>query len=298
MTPTIIKYIIHDVIMEAISNNSEQDKIEPTLELVKQKYNEFNELYFDGFLPKCIIRVKPIMEQVGLITAGNFRFAGYSNAILINGANLFYDPKKDCYGKLNVDTVYSALKPTITINSKYKTTLSALENTIIHEMCHYYTHFNEDGSFRLSDEENKHHGQDFINAAEMISRKSGGKVKITAVLNAEEIENLSASSYFEDDDVKICLADYDNGKVFWFTKYHSIWVKFMYSMLKTDTIDITTDPQVLMLLKRYGYRITSWRNNKPNAYMLDKAPKALVDAFNNARFITVKEGEYHKFFNK
>lgn len=297
LTENDIRKMVKETIKIILENDDhQQEPIEPTAAFVKQKYNEFNQLYFDGFLPKCAISVRPLGEECGRVLGGTFRFATFRNAILINGANLFYDPKKDYYGHIDKTTIYSALKPTITINSKYKAPVELLENTIIHEMCHYYTFFNEDGSFRIADKENKSHGQDFMNAAEMISRKSGGKVKIKAILEAEEIESMSASSHFNDDSTKICLADYNGGKILWYTKDHSIWVKFMYQMLKTDTIDITTDQDVLMMLKRYGYKITSWRNRKPNAYMLEDAPKPLIDAFNNAKFISVKMDEYDKFF--
>ena len=112
--------------------------IEPTVAWVKQKYNEFNAKYFDNFLPKCSISVKPLGEKAGGVLAGTFRFMNTQG--FINLGDSFMYCKNGEYFKLdNKENIYRLLKPTITINSKYKAPIKQLENTIIHEMCHYYT---------------------------------------------------------------------------------------------------------------------------------------------------------------
>lgn len=279
-----------------LEDNEKNEVIEPTVAWVKQKYNEFNEKYFDNFLPKCSISVRPLGEKGGYVLGGTFRFMNAKNALVGLGVNLVYNEDTGGYDEINKDTIYKVLKPVITINSKYSAPAKVLENTIIHEMCHYYTYFDKDGNFRNCDKENEHHGNDFLEAAKMISEKSNGEINIKRLLEAEEIEQLSASSYFEKGGYKICTTKYKGMDIFWYTKIPSIWIKFAYGMLSTDTINVTSDSQVLMLLKRYRYSQTTLRSKKLNAYDLSTVPNALIDAFNKAKFVEVKKEDFDKFF--
>ena len=301
---------LHKIVKECIGNilikesqlrcllreNEGSETIEPTVSWVKSKYNEFNNKYFDGFLPKCSISVKPLGESCGHVKAGTFRFMNSKGSILYGGANVYYDSRNDRYEQINRDTIYRLLKPVITINSKYSAPPEQIENTIIHEMCHYYTFFNKDGSLRVADRENDMHGDDFMKAAEMVSEKSGGKIKINALLSSEDIKQYQASSYFEKGGFKICLAEYNGIEIFWYTKYPSIWIKFAFPMLKTDVINVTQDSNVLMLLKRYRYNQTTYTNKNLQVYGLDKAPQELVDAFGKARFEKVTRQNYDEIF--
>lgn len=271
--------------------------IEPTVAWVKQKYNEFNAKYFDNFLPKCYISVKPLGEKAGYVLGGTFRFMNRQG--FMNLGDSFMYCKNGEYFKLdNKENIYRLLKPTITINSKYKVPIKQLENTIIHEMCHYYNYFNEDGSFRIADRENDGHGEDFLRAAEMISEKSGGEIQIKNVMDAEQVAALAASSYFDKDEYVICMTNYKERPIIWFTKYPDIWVKFAFSMLLTSEINVTSDSQVLMLLRRYKFKPCTYTTKNINAYFLDNAPSSLTNAVNNAKFVTVTKENYNSIFEE
>lgn len=288
-----IDRIIRQIIKEAIEQND--NVIEPTVSWVKQKYNEFNAKYFDNFLPKCYISVKPLGESAGMVLAGTFRFANKQG--FMNLGDSFMCCRNDEYFKLdNKNNIYRLLKPTITINSKYKAPVRQLENTIIHEMCHYYTHFNENGGLRIADSENKYHGNDFMKVAEMINEKSGGEVQIKDVMNAEEIKSLAASSYFDKDGYKICTANFNGRPIIWFTKYEDIWIKYTFSLLSTSEINVTNDAQLLMLLRRYKFNPCTYTTRNIKAYYLDNVPESITDAVNNARFVTVTKENYDSVF--
>ena len=295
----LLEQKIREIVKQAIRNllfEEEKDNlIEPTVAFVRQKYNEFNAAYFNGFLPKCSISIKPLGEKSGHVIAGTFRFTSTSGMMnLGDGKFLYFDSKTDQYhsniGKNNI----GLLKPVITINSKYKAPIKQLENTIIHEMCHFYTYFNEDGSFRIPSSENNHHGPDFFAAAEMVGVNSNGKIKITDVLSAEEVEALAASSYFEKGEYKICTTEYNGNQIIWYTKYPSIWIECMFSLF--STINVTNDSELLMQLKRYKYSPSTYRNKRPQAYNVNGSPKPLIDAFNNAKFVTVTKENYDEIF--
>ena len=291
----VLRNIIRESITKLLAEEENNDIIEPTVMWVKQKYVEFNAKYFDNFLPKCSISVKPLGEKAGCVLGGTFRFMNIHG--FINLGDSFMYCKDGEYFKLdNKENIYRLLKPTITINSKYKAPIKQLENTIIHEMCHYYNYFNNDGSLRISDKENDGHGEDFLMVAKMISEKSGGEIQIKNIMDAEEIKTLQASSYFNKDEYVICTTNYKGRPIVWFTKYPDIWVKFAFSMLLTNEINITNDSQVLMLLRRYKFRPCTYTTKNINAYFLDNAPSSLTDAVGNAKFITVTKENYDSVF--
>ena len=136
-----------------------------------------------------------------------------------------------------------------------------------------------------------------MNAAQMISQKSGGKIQIKKLVDAEEFKTYNASSTFNKGGFKICTAPYNGQTLFWYTKY-DLWLQFAFSILRTQEIKVTEDNQVLMLLKRYRYNSTSLRNNNIQVYALDKAPEQLQDAFNNANFVTVNENNYQEILGE
>ena len=297
ITETDLHNIIMDSVRQYLFEDENEGNIEPTVAWMKQKYNEFNAIYFDNLLPKCHLKATPMAESGGKFRAGYMKMNHTSGVMIYNGANLYANPKTGGYDHIDKNNIYSIMKPVIAMNSNYSAPIDALENTLIHEMCHYYTWFNEDGSIRIPDKDNDLHGQDFMNAAQMITQQSGGKIQIKKLVDAEEFKTYKASSTFNKGGFKICTAPYNGQTLFWYTKY-DLWLQFAFSILRTQEIKVTEDNQVLMLLKRYRYNSTSLRNNNIQVYALDKAPEQLQDAFNNANFVTVNEDNYQEMLGE
>ena len=76
--------------------------------LIKEKFNEYNKLYFNSELPKCEIRIKSAYRYYGLFKCK-------------------FDEK---YKKVTCKS--------ITISDLYDYTEETLANILIHEMIHYY----------------------------------------------------------------------------------------------------------------------------------------------------------------
>jgi hypothetical protein len=69
-------------------------------------------------------------------------------------------------------------------------------------------------------------------------------------------------------------------------------------MLLTSEINVTSDSQVLMLLRRYKFKPCTYTTKNINAYFLDNAPSSLTNAVNNAKFVTVTKENYNSIFEE
>lgn len=79
------------------------------------------------------------------------------------------------------------LKPYIQLNGNYKATEDAWSNTLIHEMCHYYTYLN-------CHVPNQSHGTEFYAIGLKVCNLSQGKYVITRVANSEEMKNFELNA--------------------------------------------------------------------------------------------------------
>lgn len=297
-----VKRIIKESVNENFNNGDANGgdvnnnvNFEPTEMWAKQKYDEFNKKYFNGFLPKCRIKVGPLKETDGTMKAGYMKMTSTGGFLTLD----CYYSERYGYMKINRDTINKTLKPVIAINSNYSAPEKSIENTLIHEMCHFYTWFNPDGSIRIPDKDNNLHGSDFMEIASKIQEISGGEIMIKQLIDAEEMSKYTASSTFNKDGYKICLGNYNGKYVYWYTK-DNFWIGFGMSLINANEIKVTDDAQLLMLLKRTKHapcRITlSQRAPKMNAYALDSACESIKSQFEKANFITVNKQNCDEYF--
>jgi len=115
-----------------------QDKFKPTVSWMEEKYKEFNESLFLNSLGDCIFSVKPISDKAYgrfQLTAPGLYIESWSRRLYVN---IPYGQIANKY--VNSDIFFQEAQPMITLNGNYLATEEAWENTLVHEMCHYYTY--------------------------------------------------------------------------------------------------------------------------------------------------------------
>jgi predicted SprT family Zn-dependent metalloprotease len=177
---------------------TEGEKFKVTVEWMKDRYEKANRELFGGRLGECYFEAKPTRPN----NLGNFRMDVRSGELAYcktdrrmfkKGAN--YDPYAwgSYEGKIyvNKDNFFEFCRPTIKMNTMYTGTENSLYNTLVHEMCHYYTYM--DGWVPR-----QAHGREFRDIAMIVSNRSNGAFTIQRLASAEEMEG-----YQLDDDVKV-----------------------------------------------------------------------------------------------
>lgn len=279
----IIRESIYKVIKESI-----EGEFIPTVQWMKQKYDEFNALYFDGVLPKCGLKLMSAdTNQLGAFHFSKKR--NIRNIILtckpnVNDGKLcvFYDEKNDSYGSVDRNNIYETLGPVISINVKYSRPLDDIENTLIHEMCHYWQ-FIVNGIWKRSDDG---HGEDFIEIAEQINAKSNGKIKITP--RSDELSEDAISNdwmnkrgqyalFAECGDIRGILLSKDEG-----IKNN---INVFASTTRAKKIWISYDPKLLSKLIMYHY---------PNRKNLTFSSLFSGFNFEDYQFTEIYNSENHK----
>ena len=158
-----------------------------TPQWLENKYEEFNQLYFNNKLGNC---------HFGLFTSGK----GSQGHTL---GHFFLDRSKTSasfkcekrtrriflaypYGDrqyVDRNNFFALCHPTIELNGNYRWTEQGAEETLIHEMCHYYTYMR--GFCPVQG-----HGTEFREIAALVSQRSGGRFTVKRLATAEELANV------------------------------------------------------------------------------------------------------------
>ena len=142
--------------------------MKPDLDWITQKYDEFNRKYFDGVLNSCDLECRPCGS----------RYLGY---FTIQGENLRYEKDSrrifltrfdNSRMYIDYDSFDTICAPLIVLNTNYEAPESAWKNTLIHEMCHYYTYM--DGYIPKQG-----HWREFKDIARQLYDKTNGEIVIT-----------------------------------------------------------------------------------------------------------------------
>ena len=128
--------------------------MKPTLQFVKEKFREFNQLCFNGMLPELPIELSDAMGFIGVCR--------YKKRRLDDGTIELYDFR-------------------LSINKRIDLPEEEIEDTIIHEMIHYFIGLN-----RLEDSSS--HGPMFQHLMESINEKYGRLITISHKSTKEEQE--------------------------------------------------------------------------------------------------------------
>ena len=176
----------------------ENKTFKPSIEWMRDKYNEMNDLLFDGELGDC---------EFGLFTGGKGSQGGTLGRFAVTGPGIRFrhsDRRMVCTERVSYsrergkyepepitrDNFVELCRPIIQINGNYHGTERAFLATLVHEMCHYYVCM--DGYNPLHP-----HGKEFMSIASRTSQKSNGLFSIQRLASAEDM-----ADYELDDEIR------------------------------------------------------------------------------------------------
>ena len=163
-----------------ISNSDE--KFTPTVDWIADKYFELNEWLFNGRLGNCLFEV--FTRGEGMETSmGHFRFTGRGIKYSERTGQMYYYPDYGQKEKIDADNFALYTKPMIGLNGNYKRTEYMWLNTLVHEMCHYYTYMGGRRPVQA-------HGIDFRQIASIVGIRSNGIFDIKRICDAENAGEL------------------------------------------------------------------------------------------------------------
>lgn len=243
----------------------ENVKIKPTVEWIAEKYKEMNSWLFGGRLGRCNFRIFTSGKgsQGGRLGCfgldnRNIRVSTYTRRMFIPG-NWYHSEIN-----INKNNFVEVCEPYIELNGNYSATEEGWLNTLIHEMCHYYTYMNG-----ICPKQG--HGPEFRQIASSVSYKSNGVITIERLASAEKMSNFDLDNEFKEKkqrrlDNKISKLQ----AIFVFTKNGNI--ELTMSTIKSvidevilfngvaeranncEKMLLSTDPHVINALVNMGYR--------------------------------------------
>ena len=163
-----------------ISNSDE--KFTPTVDWIAEKYYELNEWLFNGRLDNCLFEV--FTRGEGMETSmGHFRLTGRGVKYNKKTGQMYYYTGYGEKEKIDADNFALYTKPMIGLNGNYKRTEYMWLNTLVHEMCHYYTYMGGRRPVQA-------HGIYFRQIASIVGIRSNGIFDIKRLCDAENAGEL------------------------------------------------------------------------------------------------------------
>lgn len=167
-------------------------KFKPTTEWMAQKYNEMNSLLFDNRLGECNFRIFTTGKGSQGRRLGCFGLENRNVGVSTYTRRMFI-PGTWNYSEININknNFVEVCDPYIALNGNYSATEEGWLNTLIHEMCHYYTYMNG-----ICPKQG--HGPEFRRIASYVSYKSNGTITIECLANAEKMSNFDLDDEFKE----------------------------------------------------------------------------------------------------
>ena len=266
--------------------NNIDKSFKPTTDWMNDKYNEMNNLLFDGELGSCYFKI---------FTSGRGSQGRTLGFFQITGENLKYNYSDRKIYKIDIyhDKIYvnkriffDMCKPLIALNGNYSGTEDAFLNTLVHEMCHYYTYMNGFVPKQV-------HGSDFRYVCDMVAARSNGRFNIQRLASAEEMKNyeLDADIKAKNDarreklranrksSMNAIFVFRSNGNVTLTTSSSQKIVDRGIEYLEYNSVDkviISNDPFLIELLFSKGYNI----NMRKFSYWYVQDKKEIMDMLN------------------
>lgn len=148
------------------SSESDDGFFKVTVSWMQEHYDKFNEELFGGQLGKCDF----VANGSGGNKFGWFTISARGIKINTRNRRMFKDNGWDRI-EVNHDNFYELCHPVIGMNTNYSGQAFALENTLIHEMCHYYTY-----CFGIAPKQC--HGPEFRNIANVVTQRGNLEYRI------------------------------------------------------------------------------------------------------------------------
>ena len=170
--------------MNKILVEDDSQKMRASTEWMAVKYAEMNEELFDGELGQC---------DFGIFTTGRGSQGGILGWFKITASgvkanrssrrmyreNNYYSFSDDTIW-INKSNFYEVCRPKIELNGHYSGTEESLTETLVHEMCHYYTYMHGYCP-------RQSHGSEFREIASYVSSRSNGRFTISKLASAESM---------------------------------------------------------------------------------------------------------------
>ena len=155
------------------------EKMKPTTEWMTKWYDIMNQRLFNGELGACILRPFTTGKGSNGRTLGWFKITASNIKVDRSTRRIF---KSDYYSRQYVDrsSFPSICKPCIELNANYSAPEDSWLNTLVHEMCHYYT-------YMYGYAPKQGHGPEFREIGAIVSSKSNGLITIQRLASAEEM---------------------------------------------------------------------------------------------------------------
>lgn len=155
------------------------EKMKPTTEWMTKWYDIMNKRLFNGELGACILRPFTTGKGSNGRTLGWFKITASNIKVDRSTRRIF---KSDYYSRQYVDrsSFPSICKPCIELNANYSAPEDSWLNTLVHEMCHYYT-------YMYGYAPKQGHGPEFREIGAIVSSKSNGLITIQRLASAEEM---------------------------------------------------------------------------------------------------------------
>ena len=145
----------------------------PTLPYIQQHFDDFNIRFFNGSLPPIPIKLSNARTFLGKVTYVKRRNFSLTSWLFSSGASSVGE------------WTYSNFK--LRINTRYDLPEELIQDTILHEMIHYYIAVNH-----LRDTST--HGQLFRNEMKRINAEGNRHITISYRLTPEQLAQLKAHS--------------------------------------------------------------------------------------------------------
>lgn len=169
----------------------ENVKIKPTVEWMAKKYEEMNSRLFDNRLGECNFRIFTSGKGSQGSRLGCFGFDSRNIRINIHTRRMFI-PGTWGHDDIIINQLnFEICKPYIALNGNYSATEEAWLNTLIHEMCHYYTYMNGRAP-------KQGHGPEFRSIASYVAANSNGTITIERLASAEKMKNFELDDEFKE----------------------------------------------------------------------------------------------------
>lgn len=166
------------------------DKFKPTVAWMSEWYDKMNKELFGGLLGPCKFTTSTGSKTYRVL--GSFRLTGNNLAYVKQGdRQIFYRPSyalKPVF--INKNNFAELCKPEISLNGNYSATYDGWLNTLVHEMCHYYT-------YMYGYVPKQAHGVEFREIAAIVANRSNGTITIQRIASAEKMENFELESQMQ-----------------------------------------------------------------------------------------------------
>lgn len=165
--------------------DKEKRGFRPTIGWMRDRYNEMNDLLFDGSLGDCNFEIFTSGRGSEGRTLGKFQMKTKGLKCDRYTRRMFKEVHFEIIN-ITASNFVETCNPTISLNGNYTGTEYGFLATLVHEMCHYYTYRNGYAPTQC-------HGNEFYSIGSLISAQSNGLFTIQRLASAEDMSHLDLS---------------------------------------------------------------------------------------------------------